>query len=71
MGNTQGRTRRLESTVSTSEYAPLELFLAATLADDPRRRAAAKRAMRGRRLDPKMEALLISIANLPGDFDKK
>ena len=60
------RVRRMESTVGgASEYAPLELFLAATLADDPARRAKAQRAMKGRRLDPKTEALLISLANWP------
>ena len=59
------RVKKMESTAGTSEYAPFELFLAATLADDPARRAKAQRAMKGRRLDPRTEELLTELANMP------
>ena len=60
------RIKKIEDTVGgASEYVPLETYLASVLCDDPKRKAAAKRAMRGRRLDPRTEELLISLATMP------
>jgi len=61
----KSRVRKIENTVGASEYVPFELYLASVLADDPVRRAKAKRAMKGRRLDPRTEELLISLATMP------
>ena len=66
MSNLRTRTKKVESAVGgASEFAPFELFLVATLCDDPARRNKARKAMKGKKLDPRTEELLISIANMP------
>ena len=60
------RVRRMENTVGgASEYVPLEVLLASVLSDDPKRKLAARRAMKGKKLDPKLKVMLEQLANMP------
>ena len=65
MSNLRTRTKKVEAVVGGSDYIGFQELLTAVLSDDPKRKLAARRAMKGKKLDPKTEALLISIANMP------
>ena len=61
----KSRVKRVEAVVGGSDYIGFQELLTAVLSDDPKRKLAARRAMKGKKLDPRTEALLTEIANLP------
>jgi len=65
VSNLRTRTKKVESAVGGSDYIGFQELLTAVLSDDPVRRNKARKAMKGKKLDPKTEALLIEIANMP------
>ena len=62
----KSRVKRVEAVVGGSDYIGFQELLVATLHDDARVRAAARRRMKGREVEPKLKAMLEQIANMPG-----
>ena len=61
----KSRVKRVEAVVGGSDYIGFQELLVATLHDDARVRAAARRRMKGRLVEPSLEALLTEIALMP------
>jgi len=51
--------------VGGSDYIGFQELLTAVLSDDPKRKLAARRAMKGKKLDPKLKVMLEQLANMP------